>query len=734
MKRSLLVWLFTLCLLVGLLPPAALAAEPDAAFEMPVIGFKVRMNERGGGQPESLYTQSGSTLEVELARYTSAYIRPYIKGVDPNNSPWSEHTYYTFTFSNVKDEEAHDEEKPFGEEAIYNRANTGNQGKTSTIVVDSLDDERLGSSYYKIIVKAYKSGIWGDRNPSQDTLLGTAESLLYVKMSWNPVLDWIDSYVWDKYYIENNLEIIYDTSEALIEDYLKDYNSTEGCDQGEFLFLEQIPVTWAVKDGTVYSVEPGASNTFTWTADPKQATGGKDWRVPEGFPLSGDVIFYNPVSVTFLADEMIVGEKRIKRGGNLLQNEFPVVPWKEGYRGVWESGDIVDLEENLIVTAVYTPCSYPITYVLDDGVNAPENPDHYTVEDTIRLKYPTKDGYAFEGWTYSGQETPQKDLTIPAGTMGPLTLTAHWTKDSGGGGGGTTARYTLHYESNGGTEYDSERYTRNTEVRLEKVPVREGYTFTGWYADKDLTEKISTIKMTSNKTVYAGWEATGVPDWLNGADHFAYIIGDDEGYVRPLANVTRAETAAIFFRLLKEDVREEYLTDRSGFADVEQGAWYNKAVSTMAALGVVKGYTEDTFAPHEAITRAEFAAICARFDTGTSDGESSFTDISGHWAESEIRRAAQLGWIQGDPDGRFRPNAPITRAEAMTIINRVLNRLPEEKEDLLAGMKEWPDALPGAWYYLAVQEATNSHAYEGKGEVYERWTALNVNPDWTEYQ
>ena len=337
---------------------------------------------------------------------------------------------------------------------------------------------------------------------------------------------------------------------------------------------------------------------------------------------------------------------------------------------------------------------------------------------------PSRDGYEFSGWL------PEVADTV----TGNATYTAVWTKDSGGGGGGTTTRYTLHYESNGGTEYDSERYTRNTEVRLEKVPVREGYTFTGWYADKDLTEKISTIKMTSNKTVYAGWEATGVPDWLNGADHFAYIIGDDEGYVRPLANVTRAETAAIFFRLLKEDVREEYLTDRSGFADVEQGAWYNKAVSTMAALGVVKGYTEDTFAPHEAITRAEFAAICARFDTGTSDGESSFTDISGHWAESEIRRAAQLGWIQGDPDGRFRPNAPITRAEAMTIINRVLNRLPEEKEDLLAGMKEWPDALPGAWYYLAVQEATNSHAYEGKGEVYERWTALNVNPDWTEYQ
>ena len=207
-------------------------------------------------------------------------------------------------------------------------------------------------------------------------------------------------------------------------------------------------------------------------------------------------------------------------------------------------------------------------------------------------------------------------------------------------------------------------------MHLDKVPVREGYTFTGWYADKDLTEKIGEIKMTSNKTVYAGWEATGVPDWLNGEDHFAYIIGDDEGYARPLANVTRAE----------------------------------------------------------------FAAICARFDTGAADGESNFTDISGHWAESEIRRAAQLGWIQGDPDGRFRPNAPIIRAEAMTIINRVLNWLPEEKEDLLEGRNEWPDNLPGAWYYLAVQEATNSHAYERKGEIYEHWTEMNTDPDWVQYQ
>ncbi|WP_125116259.1 S-layer homology domain-containing protein [Agathobaculum sp. Marseille-P7918] len=163
--------------------------------------------------------------------------------------------------------------------------------------------------------------------------------------------------------------------------------------------------------------------------------------------------------------------------------------------------------------------------------------------------------------------------------------------------------------------------------------------------------------------------------------------------------------------------------------------WYNTAVSTMAALGIIKGRTETTFEPDAPITRAEFAAICARFDTGRTDGDSNFTDLSGHWAKDEIERAATLGWITGYPDGTFRPENAITRAEAMTMINRVLQRLPEDESDLLSNMQTWPDNLSSAWYYLAVQEATNSHDFDRKDDgVHEKWTALTANPDWTAFQ
>ena len=158
-------------------------------------------------------------------------------------------------------------------------------------------------------------------------------------------------------------------------------------------------------------------------------------------------------------------------------------------------------------------------------------------------------------------------------------------------------------------------------------------------------------------------------------------------------------------------------------------------VSAVNTLGVVKNRTAENFDPNAPITRAEFAAICARFDTSKRDGDSNFTDISGHWAEAEIERAASLGWIMGYTDGTFRPENYITRAEAMTMINRVLNRLPEDEDDLLDGMNFWPDNKPGDWYYLAVQEATNSHDFTRKGDaVHEHWTEMTTNPDWSRYQ
>ena len=337
-----------------------------------------------------------------------------------------------------------------------------------------------------------------------------------------------------------------------------------------------------------------------------------------------------------------------------------------------------------------------------------------------------KDGYTTTFDNASGSIV--KDATVTAAFTN--------TKDSSGGGGGGshTTKYTLHYESNGGTTYKDERYSSGTVVTLDKVPIRESYTFTGWYAYKELTKKISSIKMTSDKTVYAGWKATGVPDILNGDNHYAYVIGYPDGNVRPQGNISRAEVATIFFRLLKEEVRDGNLTAENTFTDVTDGQWHNKAISTMAKLGIVKGRRADSFDPDASITRAEFAAICARFNTRPVENSGSFSDISGHWAENEIERAAAFGWISGYPDGTFHPDARITRAEAMTMINRVLCRMPQSESDLLDSMVTWPDNKPSDWHYLAVQEATNSHDFDRQGEVGESWTKLTSVPDWRQYQ
>lgn len=332
------------------------------------------------------------------------------------------------------------------------------------------------------------------------------------------------------------------------------------------------------------------------------------------------------------------------------------------------------------------------------------------------------------GW----EQTPNTD---PNGITGDVTYVYRFGSTGGGGSSsGHSTRYTLHYESNGGTAYKDERCSSGTKVTLDKTPTRESYTFTGWYSDKALTQKITSVTMNSDKTVYAGWEATGVPDKLNGDDHFAYVIGYPDGKVHPEGNISRAETATIFFRLLKSDIRDGNLTADNEFSDVSDGQWHNKAISTMAKLGIVKGRRADRFDPDASITRAEFAAICARFSTRPVENSGSFSDISGHWAENEIERAAAFGWISGYPDGTFRPDARITRAEAMTMINRVLCRMPQSESDLLDSMVTWPDNKPSDWHYLAVQEATNSHNFDRQGEVGESWTKLTSVPDWTRYQ
>ena len=300
--------------------------------------------------------------------------------------------------------------------------------------------------------------------------------------------------------------------------------------------------------------------------------------------------------------------------------------------------------------------------------------------------------------------------------------------------GSTTDRYTLHYESNGGTQYPDERYTEGTTVELTKEPTRDDFVFTGWYADEDLTKAVDRVVMNSDKTVYAGWRYAGVPSQLNGEDHVAYIVGYGDSTVNPTGKITRAEVATIFFRLLQDDVREKYLTSENDFTDVGQDDWYCTAVSTLSAMGILEGRTAKTFEPNAPITRAEFAAIAVRFDDSGLDPAGSFTDIAGHWAKDEIRQAAALGWITGYSDGSFRPNQSITRAEAVTMLNRVLQRLPEAEKDLLSGMRTFSDCQSSDWFYLAIQEATNSHDYTRRSDGYESWDELLPDPDWSQYQ
>ena len=296
---------------------------------------------------------------------------------------------------------------------------------------------------------------------------------------------------------------------------------------------------------------------------------------------------------------------------------------------------------------------------------------------------------------------------------------------------------TLTYESNGGTAFDPERYSLHTEAELEKTPEKPGFTFRGWYLDEALTQPVTKVTMDADKTVYAKWEADKTPD-LDKGDHSAYIIGYTDGTVRPHRNISRAEVATIFFRLLTEESRTANWSSHNSYPDVPDTAWYNNAVSTLSNMGIIKGDLSGNFRPNDPITRAEFAAIAARFCSDQPEGTASFRDVpETYWAAKEIAKAEQLGWIKGYSDGTFRPGKNITRAETMTLVNRVLERAVDQ-DGVCADMVTWIDnPNTGKWPYYEVQEATNSHEYmrtdrqpEGQSFSYEKWIQLKENRDW----
>lgn len=225
---------------------------------------------------------------------------------------------------------------------------------------------------------------------------------------------------------------------------------------------------------------------------------------------------------------------------------------------------------------------------------------------------------------------------------------------------------------------------------------------------------------------------------LNRDDHVAYIMGYPDGNVRPEGEITRAEACTIFFRLLTKESRDYYFSRTNDYTDVSRTDWFNNAISTLSNAGIVTGYADGTFRPDQPITRGEMAKIIANF-ARLGGATKSFTDLSGHWAKSYVELAAGNGWIAGYPDGTFGPDKKITRAETVTMINRVLERVPAKESRLLSRsiMLTFPDNKPGEWYYIAVQEASNSHtyqrsAYETAGD--EMWLRLIENVDWTKLE
>lgn len=320
-------------------------------------------------------------------------------------------------------------------------------------------------------------------------------------------------------------------------------------------------------------------------------------------------------------------------------------------------------------------------------------------------------------------------------------------------------QYTLRFNANGGEgTMEDLTYTHGQDQSLTKCGfTRAGYAFLGWATAADggvAYHDQQSLSITQDTTLYAVWKqqpnqggsggghhnSGGTqekpdetpPTTLNDTDHYAYIVGYEDGTIRPNGHITRAEAATVFFRLLTDKARDANLTDRSPYPDVSAGDWYNKAIATLSRMGILSGYEDGSFRPNATVTRAEFAAMAARFDTEAKPVDTPFTDLTGCWAADEIAKAYGKGWVNGYGDNTFRPNGPITRAEAVTLINRVLRRLPETDKDLLPDERTWPDNPETFWGYLALQEASNSHLYDRKSDGYETQTKLLPPRDWSQ--
>ena len=367
----------------------------------------------------------------------------------------------------------------------------------------------------------------------------------------------------------------------------------------------------------------------------------------------------------------------------------------------------------------------------------------------------TAPGSVFEGWydqkgNLISKEPKYEPTPVNNGLYEGGSYVAHFHAQ----------QYTLRFNANGGEGTMGDlTYTHGQDQSLTKCGfTRAGYDFLGWATAADgnvAYHDQQSLSITQDTTLYAVWKqqpnqggsggghhtsGSGTqekpdetpPTTLNDTDHYAYIVGYEDGTIRPNGHITRAEAATVFFRLLTDEARDANLTDRSPYPDVSAGAWYNKAIATLSRMGILSGYEDGSFRPNATVTRAEFAAMAARFDTEAKPVDTPFTDLTGCWAADEIAKAYGKGWVNGYGDNTFRPNGPITRAEAVTLINRVLRRLPETDKDLLPDERTWPDNPETFWGYLALQEASNSHLYDRKSDGYETQTKILPPRDWSQ--
>ena len=565
-----------------------------------------------------------------------------------------------------------------------------------------------------------------------------------------------------------------------------EYNVTYKVDGAEY-------ATDTYKAGTdvaIRDIPTKEGYTFSgWTSD-DAAFNSSGFKMPARNVTIKGTFVANEYNVTYKVDGAEYATDTYKAGTDVAIRDIPT---KEGYTfSGWTSDDAAFNSSgfkmparNVTIKGTFTQNKHEYTinkhFYNEKGVEVKVvNGEPQTAVENTEIKnlYTANTQETFENQTYvyvSGLTTVTENLEK---LIKDVTIDLHYYLDVKGGekpdenGNGTPDawEYRLAFKvvngewNNGGSadivvyvpfkDYKNGETLKEVVVPITSIPAVGDKPNSGYRAGSWDTTPVGNAKVEKNTVftyTYAKKSSGGgggggsrkptvtipddVPTGLNGDDHYAYIVGYPDSTVRPQNGITRAEVATIFFRLLTDETRNANSTKSNSYSDVAAGAWYNHAVSTLSAMGIVKGDSHGKFNPNAPITRAEFAAIAARFDDKANTTAVDFSDIASHWAKNEISAAANNGWINGYTDGTFRPNNKITRAEAMTLVNRVLKRLPETAEDLHNDMIKWSDnSDTSAWYYLAVQEATNSHYYDIKENKHEKWSKLRETRDWTELE